>query len=134
MRKVVRVALWDLVTEFGTDDIATFKDKVDDDERRLTRIYSALAAWPADGQFAIHATAWILGPGAPLPAVRAAVNRPIPDFQAAAVAAQQWSNRGHSGVIAIVDRVGRAFRNAAVVVERALDPDRLYYPDELEWS
>lgn len=131
MRDVVRVALRDLVAEFSPDGVPAFLARVDDDEVRLTRIYRAIGAWPADAQFALHVTAWVVGPGAPLPDLRRAVNRSIPDFRAAAEA-MRWSDGGHAGVIALRDKASRAFRNAAVVLDRSLDPDRLFYPTTID--
>lgn len=130
MRNAVRSALGGLLTEFCPDDAFALARRLDEDEVRLLRIYRTLGAWPADGQFALHAVALIVGPGAPLRDLRRVVLRPIPDFRAAADTAS-LSDQGHCGVIAYSDRVRLGFRNAAAVVERNLNSDRLYYPHQL---
>ena len=130
MREVVRAALSDLVTEFCPDDAPTILSRLDSDEKRLRATYLTLDAWPSDAQFALHVIAIVMGPGVRMPAFKRLVNAPVPDFAAAADAALM-SNRGHSGVVALNDRVARAFRNAGTVLELNLDPEELYYPNSL---
>ncbi len=98
------------------------------DEAALVRRYSALRAWPADGQFGLAVLAWVLGSGFSLREFAGAVNRLEPDFDAAAAAVVT----GKTPVGITVGEIARtALRNAAVVVRRDLDETRLYWPDDL---
>jgi hypothetical protein len=130
VRDVVRAALCDLVTEFCPDDADTLLPRLDSDEGKLKSVYRALDAWPSDAQFALHAIAIVMGPGVRMRTLESLTIRSIPDFHAAADAALM-SNRGHSGIVAMNDRVARGFRNAGSVVKFNRNSERLYYPLEL---
>jgi hypothetical protein len=127
VRESVRAALCDLAAQFCPDDAAALVARLETDEHRLRAVYRTIGAWPADAQFAIHTVAIVLGPGVRMPALRRIVDAWLPDFRAAADAALM-QNRGHSGVVALNDRVARGFRNAGIVVQLNLNPERLYYP------
>jgi hypothetical protein len=107
-------------------------DCLDANEVRLSRRYSSLEAWPYDAQLALHLVSWVIGPGFNLPRFRQAVcGRLVPDFELAASECRIPLRMKHSGVASLNGWVSRLFGNAAVVIDRDMPGDRVYFPLDL---
>jgi hypothetical protein len=104
--------------------------KLEQFEGALKGSYPNFENWPADAQMGALSMAWAMGPGYParFPRFSKAVNQLLPDFELAAV---------ESSMVDPIPRnaMNRAlFENAAYVLQKNLDPTRLYYPRILNVS
>ena len=91
--------------------------------------YGAMGAWPADAELGLVILAWVLGPGFSHPMFRRSVNALVPNF---AEAAQAVRAIGPNPTLVTLGGIARcAFDNGAVVIRWNLDPDLLYWPQDL---
>ena len=122
MREAVRGALNDIAARFS-DDAPSI------DERVLRRRYGALDAWPVDAELGLCVLAWALGSGFSLGGFRDAVSRLVPDFEGASRAIEF---KVETSTLVTLSGIARsAFRNGNLVVRWNLDPDTLYWPQDL---
>jgi hypothetical protein len=102
---------------------------LDPNEIVLLRRYPALEAWPHDGRLALHLVSWVIGPGFYIPGFRRAVEQGlIPDFELAASECRIPVRMKHSGVASLNSWVCRMLLNSAVVVDREMRADLVYFP------
>jgi GH24 family phage-related lysozyme (muramidase) len=104
--------------------------KLRENEAYLRRRFPDYERWPADAQLGLHSMAWAMGPGFHFPDFDAAVNRPRPDFDAAARASHMDAS-GNPGLVPRNSANFQLFTNAARVLERGADPETLYWPGSL---
>jgi GH24 family phage-related lysozyme (muramidase) len=130
--KVQSVAAQSLTTirldKEAIDRLVTSKLK--QNEAYLRKKYPGYDAWPADAQLGILSMAWALGSGFDFPKFTAAVNRPRPDFRAAAAASHI-----HDPGNPIEGRNAankQLFLNAASVLDAGHDIATLFYPRALK--
>lgn len=124
MREAVRAALVDIAARFS-DDAPSL------DERILRARYRALEAWPADAQLALAVLAWTLGPGFALRGFPQATNALVPDFGRAAA----MIGPGGGPTLITLGGVARCgLRNGAYVLRWNLNPEILYWPNDLSRS
>jgi len=105
----------------------TVKAKLEEIERDLLGAYPTLDNWPADAQMGVLSMAWAMGAGFPkrFPKFSHAVNALLPDFELAAVESRMVDPIPRNAVNRTL------FENAAYVLQRNLDPSKLYYPNVL---
>jgi hypothetical protein len=116
----------------GALDPALVVQRLAEDEIALTTLYPTLAHWPADAQLAMHARAWVFGPGFRSEAFRRhAAALPGPLFLEMAASSRFEPTRGNSAIISVNALLTRTFRNAHAVLEEGLDASRVYYPHSL---
>lgn len=120
MRPIVARAVTGVLFLFTDED----HDVVACDDR-LVRLRPGFAAWPADGQLALHLLAWLRGPGFRDASLDAALSGALPDFGAASEATMSLPNAGHCGVIALHSRAAHSLRNADRVLRLRLNPELL---------
>ncbi len=129
MRACVLSAMLELGARFSDDAPGDLAQRLLRDEGVLRKRYSAFDAWPADGQVGLHTMAIVLGPGFALAGFRRAVDAAVPDFDQAA---EHCAIPDGGMTVAVLNaRNERLFRNAAVVLRRNLDPELLYFPQDL---
>lgn len=104
--------------------------KLRENEAYLRHRFPDYERWPADAQLGLHSMAWAMGPGFHFPDFDAAVNRPRPDFEAAA-RASHMDARGNPGLVPRNNANFQLFTNAARVLERGADAETLYWPGTL---
>jgi hypothetical protein len=106
----------------------------------LSRIFPGYTDWPADAQMVVHSLAWAWGPG--FASVwgprgqdfKTAVNQNPPDFRTAAnvvTAASAHEESINPGIRPRNAAGVKLFQNAADVVEKNADPNRLWYPGDV---
>ena len=125
------------LTDAGVQD-ATAK-RIAQDEPLLREGFPAYDSWPADAQMAVLSMAWAMGPAfwRDFPAFTAAVNASPPRFgEAARYDATRYPNgkglgdfRG-TGVEKRKEDDDALWTNAQAVLDRGLDPDVLYWPND----
>ncbi len=86
--------------------------------------------WPADAQLAAHSMAWADGANFRFPKLVAAVNAMWPDFSLAADESHT-DDMGNPGLKPRNKANFILWNNAANVLSDNLDPERLYYPQDL---
>lgn len=111
-------------------DIATLViNKAREMEAYLQAHYPTYNQWPADAQLGLLSMAWAMGPAFHFPRFQAAVNRAVPDFNAASQQCLIYDPGnpigGRNGANQLL------FKNAATVLAHNLDPNTLYYPADL---
>ena len=123
MREAVRAAWQDLAARFS--DVAPSLDEV-----ALRSRYGAIEAWPADAEFGLVVLGWALGPGFACPGLRP--TRARGRGPAFALASHYVAVRSSlPSVITLCGIACTGFRNGAVVVDRELNPEVLYWPWDL---
>jgi hypothetical protein len=91
----------------------------------LSQRYPNLAQWPADAQMGLMSMSWAMGPAFNFPAFKAATDSL--DFGDAKLQSK-YKGVGSAPRIAANDVL---FDNAAYVMANHLDPNKVYYPQEL---
>lgn len=108
-------------------------------ESELVRRFPEFHLWPADAQLATLSMAWACGPWFRFPALERALR--MMDFAEAAKTCH-INTDGPDGIAGTLDDnrgviprnvANKAmYRNAAIVMEKAMDADVLYFPTELD--
>ena len=91
----------------------------------LAKRYPNLAQWPADAQMGLMSMSWAMGPAFNFPAFKAATD--ALDFGDASL---QSSYKGVGSAPRIAAN-HTLFNNAAIVLRNHMDPNKVYYPQEL---
>ncbi len=114
-----------------TDGINTLvQGKLDSNESILRGRFSNWDGWPGDAQLAAHSMAWADGANFRFPKLVAAVNAIYPDF-ALAADESHTDDVGNPGLRPRNKANFILWNNAAAVLSGNLDPERLYYPQDL---
>lgn len=104
--------------------------KLDSNEAILSGRFSNWDSWPADAQLAAHSMAWADGANFRFPKLVAAVNAMYPDFTTAADESHT-DDMGNPGLKPRNKATFILWNNGASVLNNNLDPERLYYPQDL---
>jgi hypothetical protein len=104
--------------------------KLEQHEAYLRKKYPGYDSWPADAQLGLLSMSWAMGPGFDFPKFSAAVNRPRPDFKAAA-AASTIHDPGNP-IEGRNTANKQLFLNADSVLEAGHDISALLYPRALK--
>lgn len=120
-----------IVTQLRLDgiDIDTLVlAKLTEVDQQLRGKLSEWEEFPADAQLACLSWAWAVGAHSPYPRMFEALR----DRNFRAAAAECTINPQRGTIVLRNERNRALFRNAAIVVERGLDPETLYYPIVLD--
>jgi GH24 family phage-related lysozyme (muramidase) len=130
-------AAWPKVQSVASQSLTTIRldkeaidrlvtSKLAQDEAYLRKKYPGYDSWPADAQLGILSMAWAMGPGFDFPRFAAAVNRPRPDFKAAADASHIHDPGNPIDGRNAANK--QLFLNAASVLAAGRDLATLIYP------
>jgi hypothetical protein len=123
--------------------LALVAQRLEQDAAFMLRAFPALASWPADAQLFAFSIAWAEGPGWPAenPNLARVLRLAPPDFLAAILhtptaghpgmfdaAAADISTKGNPGIVPRNAQNELALSNAALVVQRGLPIENLYWP------
>jgi GH24 family phage-related lysozyme (muramidase) len=138
--KTVKAA-WPGVQSFASQKLTSIrldKEAIDrlvqakllQNETILRRRFPGYDRWPADAQLGVHSMSWAMGSGFDFPKFVAAVNKPRPDFRAAAAASFIYDPGNPIEGRNAANR--QLFLNAAHALERGHDVSTLFYPQVLQ--
>lgn len=114
------------------DDVRLFVvRRLMENEAILRKRFPEFDTWPADAQLGVLSLAWAAGAYFRFPEFLSAANSFPPDYRTMA----RESHLDETGPMGAIRHRNRAnlilFLNAAIVTERGLDPERLYWPEDL---
>lgn len=102
--------------------------KLAQNDQHIAARFSEWESWPADAQMAVHSMAWACGPGFHFPMLEAAIKAQNFTMASLECTINETGNPGLKPRNA-ANRV--LFKNAARVLEDNLDPEVLYWPEDL---
>lgn len=114
------------LTDEGVQDLV--KRKLVQNDTHIAARFVYYEAWPADAQLAVHSIAWAVGPGFRFPMLEAALRSQ--NFTMAAIECT-INETGNPGLKPRNEANRILFRNAARVQQDGLNPEALYWPDDL---